>query len=366
MAIYRFNPRAVREPATYVLIGLNTALALVDGFTNELISRLFWARGFDVYYGDYWRPLAAGFAHATPMHIMMNMYSLFVLGKLIEPLYGTKRFLLIYFVALLGGSALSLALSDPNTAMLGASGAIFGLFGALLGYLFSRTGSWQGVWSTPYGRQLIIVLALNVVISLMPGISLLGHLGGFVPGLFLGIFYERRMARRESAYDVATYWLVMVGVPLLTIYSCIPFNRAGFKAVQALKAYEAGDLERADDLYQAAKAPDRLQNGRGIAALTEHLHAWRIGNRVNPAEFDSEVLRWPLTHYCQRWTTTLLPHELDYPYQFLGFSPGLDKWRAYYESKGPKPVVTPHPTSLTELSMRDAAEQREDEAAGRD
>ncbi|MBP9892040.1 MAG: rhomboid family intramembrane serine protease [Planctomycetes bacterium] len=295
MAIYRFNPRAVREPATYVLIGLNTALALVDGFTNELISRLFWARGFDVYYGDYWRPLAAGFAHATPMHIMMNMYSLFVLGKLIEPLYGTKHFLLIYFTALLGGSALSLALSDPNTAMLGASGAIFGLFGALLGYLFSRTGSWQGVWSTPYGRQLIIVLALNVVISLMPGISLLGHLGGFVPGLFLGIFYERRMARRESGYDVATYWLVMLSIPLLTIYSCIPFNRASFKAVQALKAYERGDLERGDELREEAKNA-KWASQEGTQNLLDHLKRWREDWSSSKEPVALKMLRLPLTH----------------------------------------------------------------------
>ncbi len=315
MAIYRFNPGAVREPATYVLIGLNTALALVDGFTNELISRLFWARGFDVYYGDYWRPLAAGFAHATPMHIMMNMYSLFVLGKLIEPLYGTKRFLLIYFVALLGGSALSLALSDPNTAMLGASGAIFGLFGALLGYLFSRTGSWQGVWSTPYGRQLIIVLALNTYLSLLPGISLLGHLGGFVPGFFLGVFYERKMSRRASTNDHATYWLVIVGVPLLNIYSCIPFNRSGYIAVQALKAYESGDLERGDELRSQAGNANRASQP-GTQKMLGHLQKWRVDLSDKDNELSLFWLRMPLT---QVKGVPLVSDEgpINVPFEFL-------------------------------------------------
>lgn len=366
MAIYRFNPRGVREPATIILIALNTALAIADGFTGEAISRLFWARGFDVYYGDFWRPLAAGFAHANLMHIAMNMYSLFVLGKLVEPLYGTRQFLVIYFAALLGGSALSLALSDPNVAMLGASGAVFGLFGALLGYLFSRTGSWQGVWSTPYGRQLIIVLALNTYLSLLPGISLLGHLGGFVPGFFLGVFYERKMSRRAFTNDHATYWLVIVGVPLLTIYSCVPFNRAGFKAVQAMKSFEAGELERADELLREASSSKHTLDGQGKAALITHLKAWRIGSRVNPAEFNAEVLRWPLTHVGQRWTSTLLPHEMEYPFQFLGISPGLERWRVHLEEKGPKPPNMPHPTSITELSMRDEADQRESEASGRD
>ncbi len=235
MAIYRFNPRGIREPATYVLIALNSAFAIADGFTGEAVSRLFWARAFDVYYGDYWRPLTAGFAHVDVMHILMNMYSLFILGKLVEPIYGTKRYLLIYFVSLLGGSALSLTLSDPSLAMEGASGAIFGLFGALLGYLFSRTGSWQGVWSTPYGRQLIIVLGLNVFISLSPGISLLGHLGGFFPGVLLGIYFERAASRHASVYDVATFWLVIIGVPLLTIYSCFPFNRTSLKPFRRSK-----------------------------------------------------------------------------------------------------------------------------------
>ncbi|CAG0929384.1 Rhomboid protease GluP [Planctomycetaceae bacterium] len=293
MAIYRFNPGGIREPATYVLIALNSALAIADGFTGEAVSRLFWARAIDVYYGEYWRPLSAGFAHVNIMHILMNMYSLFVLGKLVEPLYGTRRFLLIYFVSLLGGSALSLTLSDPSLAMEGASGAIFGLFGALLGYLFSRTGSWAGVWSTPYGRQLIIVLGLNVFISLAPGVSLLGHLGGFVPGVMLGIYFERAAGRRESIYDVATFWLVLVCVPLLTIYSCIPLNRAGFKAVQALKAYEAGDLERGDELREEAKNAKWVSQ-EGTQNLLDHLASWR---KFLHKEDDSlELLRWPLTH----------------------------------------------------------------------
>lgn len=295
MAIYRFNPGGIREPATYVLIAINSALAIADGFTGEAISRLFWARGFDVYYGDFWRPLAAGFAHATLTHILMNMYSLFVLGKLVEPLYGTGRFLLIYFISLLGGSALSLALSDPSTPMLGASGAIFGLFGALLGYLFSRTGSWKGVWSTSYGRQLLIVLALNVFISLMPGISLLGHLGGFFPGILLGVYFERAANRRESGYDVATFWLVLVCVPLLTIYSCIPINRAGFKAVQALKAYESGDLERGDELRTEAKgAPFASQTG--TQHMLEHLNLWRQAWSQSAEPLATEMLKLPLTH----------------------------------------------------------------------
>jgi membrane associated rhomboid family serine protease len=278
-----------------VLIALNSAFAIADGFTGEAVSRLFWARAFDVYYGEYWRPLTAGFAHVNVMHILMNMYSLFILGKLVEPLYGTKRFLLIYFISLLGGSALSLTLSDPSLAMEGASGAIFGLFGALLGYLFSRTGSWMGVWSTPYGRQLIIVLGINVFISLAPGVSLLGHLGGFFPGVLLGIYFERAASRNASSYDVATFWLVIACVPLLTIYSCIPLNRAGFKAVQALKAYEAGDLKRGDELRQEAKnAPWASQSG--TQQMLEHLSLWRQAWSQSQEPMAAEILKYPLTH----------------------------------------------------------------------
>lgn len=293
MPIYRFNPQAIRERATIVLIALNSALAIADGVSGEAVSRLFWARAFDVYYGEYWRPLSAGFAHVSIMHILMNMYSLFVLGKIVEPLYGTKRFLLVYFISLLGGSALSLVLSDPNVAMEGASGAIFGLFGALLGYLFSRTGSWAGVWHTAYGRQLLIVLGINVFISLTPGISLLGHLGGFVPGLLLGICLERIANRRASGYDLATFWLVLVCVPLLAVYSCVPFDRASFKAVQALKAYEGGELQRGDELANEAKGA-RWASQEGTQQLLDHLASWR---KFFTKEADAiEVLRWPLTH----------------------------------------------------------------------
>lgn len=295
MALYRYNPGHLRARATVVLIALNVALAVADGFSGEAISRLFWARAFDVYYGDFWRPLSAGFAHANLGHIAMNMYSLFVLGQIVEPLYGTKRFLLIYFVSLLGGSALSLALSDPSTPMLGASGAIFGLFGALLGFLFARTGSWRGVWNTAYGRQLIIVLALNAYISLLPGISLLGHLGGFVPGLLLGIVLERRLSRIDSPADSLTFYTVLAGVLLLTAYSCLPLNRAGYVAIQALKAYEAGDIARGDELR--AKAKDDVWAGQdGTQKLLTHLAIWRT-QRADPAsDASTRWLKLPLTH----------------------------------------------------------------------
>ncbi len=322
MPIYRYNPGYLRERSALVLLALNLALGIADGFSQNMISRAFWARGFDVYAGQYWRILSAGFAHLDVTHLLMNSYSLWVLGKVVEPLFGTKRFVIIYFVALLGGSALSLTLSDPNLAMLGASGAIFGLFGALLGYLFSRTGSWQGVWNTSYGRQLIIVLMINAGISLMPGISLLGHLGGFVPGLFLGIYYERASRRDVSFYDRASLWVVLGLVAALCIYSCAALNKPGFIAIRALKAYEAGDFEGGDELRQRAASTDSGKH-EGVSKMLEHLRAWRLRQKLDGNRFGIEQLRWPLSHIVLDWPAEFDAESQESPYHFLIMTPAL-------------------------------------------
>ncbi|GIK53279.1 MAG: hypothetical protein BroJett014_22520 [Planctomycetota bacterium] len=316
MPLYRYNPRHLREPATTVLLALNLLIALVDGFSGEMLSRAMWSRGFDVYYGDWWRPLTAGFAHSSLIHIGMNAYSLWVLGKIVEPLYGTRQFLAIYFLALLGGSALALAFYDPNTPSLGASGAIFGLFGAMLGYLYSRTGSWQGVMSTPWGRQLLIVLGINVYISLMPGISLLGHLGGFVPGLILGICFERAARRDDSFVDRLTAWLTLVAVGGLLAYAAVPWHQPGYIATRALKAFESGDRDLGLELLNRAEAENTARHP-GVGLMIRHLSAWERGRRHAPEAFDYDTLRWPLTHIKLDWPSTIPPEGREHPFHFL-------------------------------------------------
>jgi len=130
---------------------------------------------------EWWRILTSGFGHFGIVHLGMNMYSLYIVGPIIERRLGPVRFALAYFTCLIGGSMGALLL-DPLALTMGASGAIFGLLGLLV--MMFRS---QGISIAQSG--LGPVLLLNLFISLSGFVSLGGHGGGFVTGLVLGIMY---------------------------------------------------------------------------------------------------------------------------------------------------------------------------------
>ncbi|MCE0761862.1 rhomboid family intramembrane serine protease [Pseudonocardia kujensis] len=124
--------------------------------------------------GDWWRPLTAGFLHYGPLHLVFNMMALWIIGRELEPVLGRVRFLAVYLVALLGGAAAVMLFSPPASLVAGASGAVFGLMGAL--FVVARR------LRVPTG-QVVGLVVVNLVLSVVvPGISLVGHLGGLVLG----------------------------------------------------------------------------------------------------------------------------------------------------------------------------------------
>jgi membrane associated rhomboid family serine protease len=133
-----------------------------------------------------WRMVTTMFVHSpsSVFHILFNGYSLFILGTLVERLIGPGRFVALFFLAGFGGSVAVLLLS-PMAAVVGASGAIFGLFGAL--FVIQRSFGGANV-------QLLIVLALNLVLGfVVPGISWQAHIGGLITGaLVAGILVKTR------------------------------------------------------------------------------------------------------------------------------------------------------------------------------
>jgi membrane associated rhomboid family serine protease len=124
--------------------------------------------------GEWWRVLTSGFLHIGPIHLLFNMMALWVLGRDMESVLGRGRFLAVYLISLLGGAAAVMVFYAPNQAVAGASGAVFGLMGGLAVVLRRLR--------VPAG-QVIGLIVVNVVISVViPGISLIGHLGGLVVG----------------------------------------------------------------------------------------------------------------------------------------------------------------------------------------
>lgn len=156
--------------------------------------------------GAWWQVLSSGFAHVQLLHIGFNMFALWILGPQLEQLFGRGRFLALYFLSLLAGSVGVLWAANEYQATLGASGAIYGLFAALVVCVRKVGGDL---------RQLGALIAVNLVITFMvPNISWQGHLGGFAGGLAVAalLVYAPRGPRR-TAYQVAG--LALIGLVLL-------------------------------------------------------------------------------------------------------------------------------------------------------
>jgi membrane associated rhomboid family serine protease len=128
-----------------------------------------------VTHGEWWRLITAAFLHYGPIHLGLNMLALYWYGPVLEQLIGRWRYLLLYLVAGLAGSAGALYLS-PNDITVGASGAIFGVLGALL--VLERRGMISS------GGQILMLIVLNLVFTVaVPGISIGGHIGGLTAGI---------------------------------------------------------------------------------------------------------------------------------------------------------------------------------------
>jgi membrane associated rhomboid family serine protease len=141
--------------------------------------------------GQYWRLITGGFLHAGLLHILFNMYLLWVLGQMLEPTLGSARFAALYFTALLWGSFGAL-LVEPGAVTVGASGAVFGLMGAAAVELRAR-----GInpFQTDIGMLILFNLGLSFVIA---NISIGGHVGGLIGGALAALalgFGDRRRSR---------------------------------------------------------------------------------------------------------------------------------------------------------------------------
>jgi membrane associated rhomboid family serine protease len=165
-----------------ILIALNVAVfvwtvvqarSITSNFDSRLFDSLALSPG-EVRDGEWWRLVTSGFLHIGPIHLLFNMMALWVLGRDVETVLGRGRFLALYLISLLGGAAAVMLFYAPDESVAGASGAVFGLMGGLAVVLKRLR--------VPAG-QVIGLIMVNVVISvLIPGISLIGHLGGLVVG----------------------------------------------------------------------------------------------------------------------------------------------------------------------------------------
>ena len=162
-----------------------------------------------VSHGEWWRLLTAAFLHYGPVHLALNMFSLYFAGSILEQVIGRWRYLLLYLVSGIAGSAGAL-FHTPGSPTAGASGAIFGVLGGLL--VLERRGN------IATGGQVLGLIVLNLIFTFaVPGVSVGGHVGGLIAGALLMLAFVQ--FRRSWELSVAAAAVVVVASVLLAATS---------------------------------------------------------------------------------------------------------------------------------------------------
>ncbi len=183
---------------TFILLGINVAVFLamtvfgalkglgLGGSQDTRVLLIFGAMQNQlIAQGDYYRLLTSMFLHIGLIHLAFNSYALYIVGQDVERLYGSARFLVIYFLSGLGGSLASFVLGNAGVSA-GASGAIFGLIGTEIAYFYLHRQTF-GQHGQAQLRSLLMLAGFNLFLGFtIPGINNLAHMGGLVFGLALG------------------------------------------------------------------------------------------------------------------------------------------------------------------------------------
>ena len=198
---------------TYSIIGLTVLIFLFQlvpawNVSSSLLYAPVYSDPHTGFPFQPWRLITSAFVHSTSfyLHVLLNLYTLLVFGQILERMLGGARFLALYLISALAGSVGVLVLAAPTTAVVGASGAIFGLMGAFLVIHRHFGGS---------PAQLFVLISINVVIGFLPGLNIAwqAHVGGLVAGLVAGLIFVRTKDRSQRGPQLA----LLVGLVLALV-----------------------------------------------------------------------------------------------------------------------------------------------------
>ena len=212
-----------RYPLTYTIIALNVAVylfaALLSGSVVDMDMRVLVDLG--ALYGpltiadaQWWRLLTAMFLHGGMTHLLMNMFSLYLIGRGLEQYFSKSAYLSIYLFSGLIGGLVSLYV-HPDSVGIGASGAIFGVFGALAGFFLAHRDR-IGSYTKAFMKDFAVVLGLNFFIGVaIPSVDMSAHIGGLLIGL-IGGYIIAKWPRSLILFDLAMLAVVYVGMGILS------------------------------------------------------------------------------------------------------------------------------------------------------
>lgn len=204
------------QKATVVIVAVSVVIWLLDQVSNRALTQLL---GYNAYYlpTQPWRMVTSLFVHSGFLHIAFNMWAVWIFGRMLENMLGTWRFLALYFISGLAGS-MAVTLLAPQTSVVGASGAIFGLFAAF--FMIQRSLGGNAV-------SLLVVIGLNLLIGFLPGtnISWQAHIGGIAAGFLTGyIFAKTRNVRKRGLQITLLVAEAVLIVVLAYVGYAIAFN----------------------------------------------------------------------------------------------------------------------------------------------
>ncbi len=285
--------RPFRPLATYAILGVNFVVFLVMIFADasshpplgDLLLRTFTGISFNpelllrfgasfgpyTRRGEYWRLVMPMFLHIGLLHLFMNNYALYVLGQLLERIYGYGRFACLYVAAGVGSALISMMMSNNVSA--GASGAIFGIAGIMLvaGYLHRE--SIPREWGRAFGKGILPLIAVNLLlgIALHQFVDNWGHLGGLASGIVLGLLipppqreFVPGLPMEKSARALTAIPVVVVAIAMVATVQNYRTNIAATRLLQEGERYRA--LKR-DDL-----AAERFQEAAARSPRDERPH----------------------------------------------------------------------------------------------
>jgi membrane associated rhomboid family serine protease len=290
-----------RYPVTVGLFAINVVVFILQQVPGLNVT--YWGTNIGplTLTGEYWRLFTAGFLHGGIFHIAVNMWCLWSLGKLSERLFGKWQTFAIYMLTGVGGALLSVA-SNPNHAELGASGAIFGIVGAVMagvkfGDLNISTGEKRAIFSSVVGFAVLnFVLGFSGFGSSVFGrVDNMCHLGGFVSGLLVGLplgaFARKHQLLQLATLVITSLVLVAAGRELVQTHG--PAAQKGMALMEAdrgnyLAAAEYLEKYTADDPHDEEALLDLgkfyvLTNQREKA-----VSAFQRALKANPNSYDAK------------------------------------------------------------------------------
>ncbi len=299
------TPRIWALPVVVVLcvllwVAMVTGGASIFGPNPEDVHRWGGSTAWDVQAGEWWRLGSAMFVHAGVEHLALNMAALWPAGWLLTRLLGNRGFLLVYFGAGLVGAALSLHFSGQRAVCAGASGAVFGVIGALMASVTQHHGKFPGV----RGLEMAIGLLFYVVLSLAagsnnPAIDNAAHIGGLLAGLVAGWMLVEKVEVGPSRSARAARFLlaaVLMSVGTAAVVMKAPVARMDVRAMlrqwHALeapgRAHEEA-IRRLNDDYAAVKRLEITNAELATRIKKVHIPAFsRVTAQFNALRLSSE------------------------------------------------------------------------------